>query len=181
MTLRAGSQPPSQMAAQARLLALWTRWLYNELVIPMVRAHFYCTESEAYRQQVLYFRLAPCTAMYRVKPSCNDLCTSVRSALCTAYFDATVCLSRPFECHNAVLVSASHLQSSTIPAHPSYEPCLYENPTETSSLLTPQLLPKQTHFGTWVMQVVYACQQLHNTQLTALQEARLGQAEDHSL
>jgi len=64
------------MAAQARLLALWTRWLYNELVIPMIRAHFYCTESEAYRQQVLYFRLALCTAVYRVKPADNKLCTS---------------------------------------------------------------------------------------------------------
>ena len=41
--------------------------------------------------------------------------------------------------------------------------------------------PSKRIFGTWVMQVVYACQQLHNTQLTALQEACLGQAEDHSL
>ncbi len=114
----AGSQPPSQMAAQARLLALWTRWLYNELVIPIIRAHFYCTESEAYRQQVLYFRLAP---VYRVKPSCNNLCTSIRLALCTACLDATLCLSRhQHEGCNSALVSASHPQSSTTTAHPSY-------------------------------------------------------------
>lgn len=54
--LAAGSQPPSQVAAQGRLLALWVRWLFSELVIPLIRAHFYCTESEAYRQEVLYFR-----------------------------------------------------------------------------------------------------------------------------
>lgn len=26
------------------------------LVAPLLRAHFYCTESEAYRQQVFYYR-----------------------------------------------------------------------------------------------------------------------------
>lgn len=28
------------------------------LVAPLLRAHFYCTESEAYRQQVFYYRWA---------------------------------------------------------------------------------------------------------------------------
>ncbi|KAL3137379.1 hypothetical protein ABBQ32_006906 [Trebouxia sp. C0010 RCD-2024] len=51
-----GKGPPSQVAAQGRLLALWVRWLFSELVIPLIRAHFYCTESEAHRQEVLYFR-----------------------------------------------------------------------------------------------------------------------------
>lgn len=92
MTLRAGSQPPSQMAAQARLLALWTRWLYNELIIPMIRAHFYCTESEAYRQQVLYFRLALCTAVYRLKLSCNKLCTSDLHFILHALIPLCACL-----------------------------------------------------------------------------------------
>ncbi len=39
-----------------RLLALWVTWLMNELVVPLLRAHFYITESEAYRQQVFYYR-----------------------------------------------------------------------------------------------------------------------------
>ncbi|BDA46320.1 probable telomerase reverse transcriptase [Coccomyxa sp. Obi] len=51
-----GWQPPSGHAAVQRRLALWVRWLLAELVVPLLRAHFYCTESEAYRQQVFYYR-----------------------------------------------------------------------------------------------------------------------------
>ena len=65
-------------------------------------------------------------------------------------------------------MSASHLQRSTNNARPCYEPCLCENPTETSNLLTPQLPPKQTHFGTWVIHVIYARQQFHNTTRSSL-------------
>lgn len=42
--------------AHQRLLALWLGWLFAALVVPLLRAHFYCTESEAYRQQVFYYR-----------------------------------------------------------------------------------------------------------------------------
>lgn len=47
---------PSMHAAQHRQLALWLGWLFCVLVVPLLRAHFYCSESEAYRQQVFYYR-----------------------------------------------------------------------------------------------------------------------------
>lgn len=48
--------PPSQVAAHQRTLALWLGWLFSVVIVPLLRAHFYCTESEAYRQQVFYYR-----------------------------------------------------------------------------------------------------------------------------
>ena len=42
-------------AARARLLA-WVAWLFAELVIPLLRAHFYATEADGERQRVLYYR-----------------------------------------------------------------------------------------------------------------------------
>lgn len=45
-------------AAQQRLI-MWVRWLLADFVVPLLRAHFYCTESEVYRQEVFYYR---CTA-----------------------------------------------------------------------------------------------------------------------
>ena len=47
---------PSKHAAQQRLLVLWVQWLLGQLVLPLIRAHFYCTESEAYKFKVFYFR-----------------------------------------------------------------------------------------------------------------------------
>ena len=35
---------------------LWVQWLLGQLVLPLIRAHFYCTESEAYKFKVFYFR-----------------------------------------------------------------------------------------------------------------------------
>jgi hypothetical protein len=55
-------QAPSHHAAQQRQAALWVGWLFAVLVVPLLRAHFYCTESEAYRQQVFYYRC--CTAAF---------------------------------------------------------------------------------------------------------------------
>ena len=48
--------PPSQHAAQQRRLQLWLGWVLAVLVVPLLRSHFYCTESEAYRQRVFYYR-----------------------------------------------------------------------------------------------------------------------------
>ena len=42
-------------AVQQRLI-LWVRWLLAEFVVPLLRAHFYCTESEVYRQDVFFYR-----------------------------------------------------------------------------------------------------------------------------
>ena len=46
-------------AALQQRLILWVHWLLAEFVVPLLRAHFYCTESEAYRQEVLYYRCCP--------------------------------------------------------------------------------------------------------------------------
>ena len=32
------------------------RWLLSDFLLPLLRAHFYCTESEVYRQDVFYYR-----------------------------------------------------------------------------------------------------------------------------
>lgn len=48
--------PPSQAADRQRMLALWLGWLFALIVVPLLRAQFFCTESEAYRQQVFYYR-----------------------------------------------------------------------------------------------------------------------------
>lgn len=45
--------------ARRRWLARWLWWLLAELALPLLRACFYCTESEPYRQQVFYYRCAP--------------------------------------------------------------------------------------------------------------------------
>ena len=42
-------------AVQQRLI-LWVRWLLADFLVPLLRAHFYCTESEVYRQEVFYYR-----------------------------------------------------------------------------------------------------------------------------
>ncbi|KAL4423217.1 hypothetical protein ABPG77_000009 [Micractinium sp. CCAP 211/92] len=55
----------SQHAAHQRLLALWLGWLFAALVVPLLRSHFYCTESEAYRQQVFYYRKPVWAALAR--------------------------------------------------------------------------------------------------------------------
>ena len=52
----AGSVPPNKAAYQQRQLMLWLGWLFSAVVVPLLRAHFFCTESEAYRMQVFYYR-----------------------------------------------------------------------------------------------------------------------------
>lgn len=42
------------------------RWLLGDLLVPLLRAHFYCTESEAYRQEVFYYRCPLCLKPHRV-------------------------------------------------------------------------------------------------------------------
>lgn len=51
-----GGACPSQVAERQRTLALWLGWLFAMIVVPLLRAQFFCTESEAYRQQVFYYR-----------------------------------------------------------------------------------------------------------------------------
>ncbi len=48
--------PANAAAKTQRLLALWVRWMFAELAAPLLRAHFYVTESEAHRQRVFYYR-----------------------------------------------------------------------------------------------------------------------------
>ncbi|PSC73504.1 telomerase reverse transcriptase [Micractinium conductrix] len=69
---RRRQQPPPPLrqcataaAAAQRALALWVGWLFAVLVAPLLRAHFYCTESEAYRQQVFYYRKPVWAALAR--------------------------------------------------------------------------------------------------------------------
>ncbi|KAK9798933.1 hypothetical protein WJX73_003177 [Symbiochloris irregularis] len=47
---------PSGHAAGSRRLARWLQWLFTYLVIPLLRAHFYVTDSMIFRQQIFYYR-----------------------------------------------------------------------------------------------------------------------------
>ena len=51
----AGAVQGSHAALRQRLI-LWVRWVLSDFLVPLLRAHFYCTESEVYRQDVFYYR-----------------------------------------------------------------------------------------------------------------------------
>lgn len=38
------------------LLGRWVQWLFDGLVIPALRAHFYATESSTHKNRVFYYR-----------------------------------------------------------------------------------------------------------------------------
>jgi Telomerase ribonucleoprotein complex - RNA binding domain len=54
----AGGQPmqPGGAAAAQRDTQLWAAWLLGCLAVPLLRAHFYATETEPGRQAVSYYR-----------------------------------------------------------------------------------------------------------------------------
>ena len=55
---RRGTQsgPASAALARRRDLQRWVRWLVADLAIPLLRSHFYCTETESHRLRVFYYR-----------------------------------------------------------------------------------------------------------------------------
>jgi telomerase reverse transcriptase len=57
------SSPPNSTACKYRMACLWIGWLFSSIVVPTLRNHFYCTENEAYRQQVFYYRKPVWSAM----------------------------------------------------------------------------------------------------------------------
>ena len=65
--LPGGSKNPSLHQARQRSLAAWLAWLFGSLVVPLIRAHFYVTETEALRQHVLYYRHVEPSAFYGLK------------------------------------------------------------------------------------------------------------------
>ena len=52
---RRGGPVAASEARRARLRR-WMRWLVAELAIPLLRSHFYCTETESHRLRVFYYR-----------------------------------------------------------------------------------------------------------------------------
>eukprot|EP00850_Spirogloea_muscicola_P002133 SM000008S22222 [mRNA] locus=s8:563663:569830:+ [translate_table: standard] len=48
--------PAGVSIQRQRLLQDWVFWVFNLLVIPLIRSHFYVTESETHRQLVFYYR-----------------------------------------------------------------------------------------------------------------------------
>lgn len=48
--------PLNQAHSWQRMLCRLVLWLLGHLVLPLLRANFYVTESEAYRYQVFYYR-----------------------------------------------------------------------------------------------------------------------------
>ena len=55
--------PASEAAVRQRLMMRWVAWLLGQLVVPLLRANFYVTESENYRQQIFYYRSASVEAL----------------------------------------------------------------------------------------------------------------------
>ncbi len=59
---RVVGRKPAQRATpcvhQQRVLDMltWVQWLFAHLVLPLLRAHFYITETEPYKNQVFYYR-----------------------------------------------------------------------------------------------------------------------------
>lgn len=47
---------PGGAAAAQRDTQLWAAWLLGCLAVPLLRAHFYATETEPGRQAVSYYR-----------------------------------------------------------------------------------------------------------------------------
>ncbi|KAL3695661.1 hypothetical protein R1sor_009737 [Riccia sorocarpa] len=58
---------------QQKKLELWLYWLFTNLVVPLIRCHFYVTEIENHRQNVFYYR-KPVWAKLRSK-ALKDLLT----------------------------------------------------------------------------------------------------------
>ena len=50
--MRSSSMPWQSTSLTTR----WISWLFNELLLPLLRAHFYITEAEGRSQRVLYYR-----------------------------------------------------------------------------------------------------------------------------
>ncbi len=50
------ARAPTQFAAHQRMVGQWIRWLVGDLVIPLLRNHFYVTESAVHRNKVFYYR-----------------------------------------------------------------------------------------------------------------------------
>lgn len=48
--------PPDKTAQLRRRLSDWLYFLFSKLVIPLLRTHFYITESEPHKQKVFYYR-----------------------------------------------------------------------------------------------------------------------------
>eukprot|EP01114_Cavostelium_apophysatum_P022198 TRINITY_DN7957_c0_g1_i2.p1 TRINITY_DN7957_c0_g1~~TRINITY_DN7957_c0_g1_i2.p1 ORF type:complete len:1151 (-),score=257.66 TRINITY_DN7957_c0_g1_i2:26-3478(-) len=46
----------SDWQRQSELAHLFFGWLFDDLIIPLIRFHFYCTESGHHRNRILYFR-----------------------------------------------------------------------------------------------------------------------------
>ena len=47
---------PQYRSLQQIMLQDWLHWLFSGLIVPLIRTHFYVTETENHRQNVLYFR-----------------------------------------------------------------------------------------------------------------------------
>lgn len=51
-----GPTPLHVHRQRVALLHAWVWWLFAELVLPLLRSHFYVTETEPYRHHVFYYR-----------------------------------------------------------------------------------------------------------------------------
>ena len=43
-------------ASQRRMVCKWIAWLVKEMVFPLIRGHFYCTDTQTHRQRMFFYR-----------------------------------------------------------------------------------------------------------------------------
>ena len=51
-----GVAAANQFVAHQKMVRQWLLWMVNELVIPLIRNHFYVTESTMYRNKIFFYR-----------------------------------------------------------------------------------------------------------------------------
>eukprot|EP00123_Amoebidium_parasiticum_P004473 comp15777_c5_seq1/m.13010 comp15777_c5_seq1/g.13010 ORF comp15777_c5_seq1/g.13010 comp15777_c5_seq1/m.13010 type:complete len:114 (-) comp15777_c5_seq1:63-404(-) len=53
-----GHRPPNDQSKATEMVATFLKWLFTDLVIPLIQTYFYVTESAQHRYHTLYYRKA---------------------------------------------------------------------------------------------------------------------------
>jgi len=43
-------------ASQRKMVCNWIAWIVNDMVFPLIRSHFYCTDTQTHRQRMFFYR-----------------------------------------------------------------------------------------------------------------------------
>ncbi len=51
-----GGNSKSEFEKVSKLSRKWMLWLFRDYIFPLIYSHFYCTDSEVYKNKALFFR-----------------------------------------------------------------------------------------------------------------------------